>query len=42
VSAPPSSAPGTIPTGTYTVDASVTDDVGDAFNLHSVAPLNVT
>jgi uncharacterized repeat protein (TIGR01451 family) len=42
VSAPPSSPPGTIPTGTYTVDASVTDDVGDAFNLHSVAPLNVT
>jgi uncharacterized repeat protein (TIGR01451 family) len=40
-SAPPSSAPSTVPPGTYTVDASITDAGGDTFSLHAVAPVAV-
>lgn len=31
-----------VPTGTYTVDANLTDAVGDTFSLHAVAPVAVT
>jgi uncharacterized repeat protein (TIGR01451 family) len=35
-------APSTVPTGTYTVDVQVTDQDGDTFTLHQVAPVAVT
>ncbi len=38
----PSSAASTVPPGTYTVDASITDFVGDTFSLHAVAPVSVS
>ena len=38
----PSSAASTVPTGTYTVDANVTDTAGDTFSLHAVAPVSVS
>jgi uncharacterized repeat protein (TIGR01451 family) len=41
-SAPPSSPPSTVPPGTYTVDANITDAGGDTFSLHAVAPVAVT
>jgi uncharacterized repeat protein (TIGR01451 family) len=40
--AAPSSAPSTVPPGTYTVDANITDTAGDTFSLHSVAAVAVT
>lgn len=38
----PSSAASTVPPGTYTVDANVTDSAGDTFSLHAVAPVSVS
>ncbi|MDQ6856880.1 MAG: DUF11 domain-containing protein [Candidatus Dormibacteraeota bacterium] len=38
----PSSAPSTVPPGTYTLDASITDTEGDTFTLHAVAPVAVS
>jgi uncharacterized repeat protein (TIGR01451 family) len=38
----PSVAPSTIPPGTYTVDANLSDFVGDTFSLHAVAPVTVS
>jgi uncharacterized repeat protein (TIGR01451 family) len=38
----PSSAASTVPAGTYTVDADLTDAAGDIFNLHAVAPVAVS
>jgi uncharacterized repeat protein (TIGR01451 family) len=40
--AAPSSAPSTVPPGTYTVDASITDTAGDTFSVHAVAPVAVS
>ncbi len=40
--APPSSAASTVPPGTYTVDAYITDIAGDTFSLHAVAPVVVS
>jgi uncharacterized repeat protein (TIGR01451 family) len=37
----PSSAPSTVPNGTYTVDVNLTDSAGDTFSLHAVAPVSV-
>jgi uncharacterized repeat protein (TIGR01451 family) len=37
----PSSAPSTVPPGTYTVDTNITDAGGDTFSLHAVAPVTV-
>jgi uncharacterized repeat protein (TIGR01451 family) len=42
ISAVPSSAPSTVPSGTYTVDADVTDATGDTFSLHAVAPVSIS
>ncbi len=38
----PSSAPSTVPPGTYTVDANVTDATGDTYSLHAVAPVSIS
>ncbi len=37
----PSSAASTVPPGTYTVDANITDSAGDTYSLHAVAPVSV-
>lgn len=36
------SAPSTVPAGTYTVDANLTDTAGDTFSLHAVAPVSIS
>ncbi len=38
----PSSAASTVPAGTYTVDANVTDSAGDTYSLHAVAPVSIS
>jgi uncharacterized repeat protein (TIGR01451 family) len=38
----PTTAPSSVPPGTYTVDVQVTDQDGDTFTLHQVAPVAVT
>jgi uncharacterized repeat protein (TIGR01451 family) len=38
----PSSAPATVPPGTYTVDVNLTDSAGDTFSLHAVAPVSIS
>ncbi|MGH7723032.1 MAG: hypothetical protein ACRENL_09435 [Candidatus Dormibacteria bacterium] len=40
---PTAAAPAALPsTGTYTVDANITDTAGDTFSLHAVAPVTVS